>query len=56
MKRSKLSAGEKDILDSVERGEWKSIANAVQKKASYKKAAKLALKEHAIILVRFWFA
>ena len=48
----KLDAEEKELLDSVERGEWKSVPNLKEEMALAKKAAANTLRKNARINIR----
>ena len=48
----KLTKEEKDILDSVERGEWKRIANFKQESARYQQAARATLRKDKRVNIR----
>jgi len=41
----KLSQAEQDILDSVERGEWKQIPNIKEETARYREAARATMRK-----------
>ena len=48
----KLTKEEKDILDSVERGEWKRIPNHKQETERYKQAARATLRKDKRVNIR----
>ena len=48
----KLTKEEKDILDSVERGEWKRIPDFKQESARYKQAARATLRKDKRVNIR----
>ena len=48
----KLTKEEKDILDSVERGEWTRIPNFKQESARYKQAARATLRKDKRVNIR----
>ena len=48
----KLTKEEKDILDSVERGEWRRIPNFKQESARYKQAARATLRKDKRVNIR----
>ena len=48
----KLTKEEKDILDSVERGEWKRIPNFKQESARYQQAARATLRKDKRVNIR----
>ena len=54
MKKNKviLNKDEQDILDSFEKGEWKSVENLDKKIATYSKYAKNTLKKEKRINIR----
>lgn len=52
----KLDKEEKDLSDSFNRGEWKSVPNLKQEKAKAKKAAENYLKKDARINIRISMA
>jgi predicted DNA binding CopG/RHH family protein len=49
---SKLDPEEQDLLDSVERGEWKSVKNIEKVKAVAEKAAANYLRKDARVNIR----
>ena len=51
-KNLKLDAKEKELSDSFDRGEWKSVKNLKQETAIAKKAAKNTLRKDARINIR----
>ncbi len=50
--KGKLNAEEKDILNSYEKGEWKSVKNINQEKSKAKKAATDYLRKDMRINIR----
>ena len=48
----KLTSEEKEILESVERGEWKSVPNVKEKIAYYQQVAANTLKKDARVNIR----
>ena len=48
----KITKEERDILDSVERGEWKRIPNYKQETARYKQAAQATLRKDKRVNIR----
>ena len=48
----KLTKEEKDILQSVERGEWKSIPNAKKEATRYRAAARATLRKDKRVNIR----
>ena len=48
----KLDAGEKEILDSVERGEWRSARPAKRLLSRYSRAAKATFKKDRRLNIR----
>ncbi len=50
--KGKLNAEEKDILNSYEKGEWKSLKNINQEKSKAKKAATDYLRKDMRINIR----
>ncbi len=48
----KLTKEEKDILDSVERGEWRRIPNFKQESVRYKQAARATLRKDKRVNIR----
>lgn len=48
----KLTKEEKDVLDSVERGEWKQISNFKQEAERYKQAASATLRKDKRVNIR----
>ena len=48
----KLTKEEKDILDSVERGEWKRIPNFKKETTRYKQAAQATLRKDKRVNIR----
>jgi len=48
----KITKEERDILDSVERGEWKRIPNYKQEAARYKQAAQATLRKDKRVNIR----
>lgn len=48
----KLTKEEKDILDSVERGEWERIPNFKQEQARYQEAARATLRKDKRVNIR----
>ena len=48
----KLETGEKDILDSVERGEWRSARPAKRVLSRYNRAAKATFKKDRRLNIR----
>ncbi len=48
----KLTPEEKDILDSVERGEWKRIPNFRKEAARHREAARLTLRKDKRVNIR----
>ena len=48
----KLTKEERDILDSVERGEWKRIPNFKQEAARYTQAARATLRKDKRVNIR----
>jgi predicted DNA binding CopG/RHH family protein len=48
----KLPAEEKDILDSVERGEWKRIPNYKNEVARYREAARATMRKDKRVNIR----
>ena len=48
----KITKEEKDILDSVERGEWKRIPNYKQEATRYKQAAQATLRKDKRVNIR----
>jgi predicted DNA binding CopG/RHH family protein len=48
----KLTAEEKDILDSVERGEWKRIPNDKKEVARYREAARATMRKDKRVNIR----
>ncbi len=48
----KLTKEEKDILQSVERGEWKSIPNAQKEAARYRAASRATLRKDKRVNIR----
>ena len=48
----KLTKEEKDILDSVERGEWERIPNFKQESARYQQAARATLRKDKRVNIR----
>jgi hypothetical protein len=45
----KLDKEEQELLDSFERGEWKSVPNLAREKKKYQKIARATLQRHAKI-------
>lgn len=52
MKKIKLDRDEKELLESFEGGEWKSVRNLSKEKSLAKKAASLHLKKDVRINIR----
>lgn len=52
MKRMKLQKEEKDLLDSVERGEWKRIPNFEQEAERHREAARATLRKDKRVNIR----
>ena len=52
MKKFKLDQEEQELLDSYERGEWKTVKNLDQKKKMIEKAASSFIKKEARINIR----
>ena len=52
MKKEKLNLEEKDILNSLEKGEWKSVSDFTEKKALFKKMAKQSIAKTKRITLR----
>ncbi len=48
----KLTKEEKDILDSVEKGEWKQISNFAQEAVRYQEAAEATLRKSKRVNIR----
>ena len=48
----KLTAEEKDILDSVERGEWKRIPNYKNEVTRYREAARATMRKDKRVNIR----
>ncbi len=48
----KLTKEEKDILDSVERGEWKRIPNYRKEVARYREAARATMRKDKRVNIR----
>ena len=48
----KLTKEEKDILESVERGEWKRIPNFKKEAARYREAARATLRKDKRVNIR----
>ncbi len=48
----KLTKEEKDILDSVERGEWKRIPNFEKEAARYEKVARATMRKDKRVNIR----
>ena len=48
----KLTKEEKDMLDSVERGEWKRIPNFKKEAVRYKQAARATLRKDKRVNIR----
>jgi predicted DNA binding CopG/RHH family protein len=48
----KLSEEEKNLLDSVERGEWKRIPNFKQEAARYRETARATLRKDKRVNIR----
>lgn len=48
----KLTKEEKDILDSVEKGEWKQISNFAQEAARYQEATEATLRKSKRVNIR----
>jgi predicted DNA binding CopG/RHH family protein len=48
----KLDADEKELLDSVERGEWKSAKGGKRKRASYSRYAKATFRKDRRLNIR----
>lgn len=49
---SKLTKEEKEILESVERGEWKSVDDLPKRKAEFKEYAKATMKKDKRVNIR----
>ncbi len=47
-----LTKEEKDIIESLERGEWKSVPNLEQEKARYQAIAQASLRKDKRVTVR----
>ena len=52
---AKLSASERKLLKSVDRGEWRRVPNFEQEKARYQKMAALQSKKAARVNIRLSF-
>ncbi len=50
-KRMKLEAGERELLDSYERGEWQSISISPEKFGQYQSYATAALEAEGLISI-----
>ena len=48
----KLTKDEKDLLDSVEKGEWKRIPDFKQESARYREAARATLRKDKRVNIR----
>ena len=48
----KLDRSEKELLESVESGEWKSVSHVTQKKTAYQEIAARTLKKDKRINIR----
>lgn len=48
----KLDKEEKDLLDSVEKGEWRSIPNLKQEMKKYREAARATLRKDKRVNIR----
>jgi len=48
----KLDASEKDILESVERGEWKSVGGAKRERTRYVRSAKATFRKDRRLNIR----
>ena len=48
----KMTKDEKEILDSVERGEWKRIPNFKREEARYREAARATLRKDKRVNIR----
>ena len=48
----KIDAKEKDLLESVERGEWKSTGDGTQKRARYARYAKATFRKDRRLNIR----
>ncbi len=51
-KKIKLTPEEKELLESVEAGEWNSVANLKEEKAKAKQAARNTLRKDSRINIR----
>lgn len=52
MKDPQLDAEEKELLESVERGEWKTVDNLTEEKAMLREAARNTLRKEKRINIR----
>lgn len=52
MKKIKLEKGEKNVLESFERGEWQSVKNLKKEIEKHRKYAQAALKKNKRINIR----
>ena len=48
----KLDASEKDILESVERGDWKSVGGAKRERTRYARSAKATFRKDRRLNIR----